>query len=71
MDVMVSDLPHIQYHPKNEITKEQEENRILIAKHEREQIKKHGLKGISGLKLGFSKDIVDGNELLAKLEKKG
>lgn len=70
MDVMISDLPHINYHPKNTLTREQEENRMIIARHERDKIKKNGLKGLSGLKLSFSKQIIDGNKLLDEMEKR-
>ena len=32
MDIMIADLPHIQYRPNNNATREQEENRLVIAR---------------------------------------
>lgn len=65
---MLADLPHIQYHPKDNFTKQQEDDLTLLAKNEQEKIKKGGLSGL-GLNLNFK--AVDGNALLQNKEKKG
>lgn len=64
---MMADLPHVIYNPKNKSTREQEENRVIIARHEREQIKKVGLQGLK-LNLNFKKgNVIDGNSLLDEI----
>jgi hypothetical protein len=68
MDIMIADLPHIQYHPNNNATREQEENRLIIARDMQQKIKKRGLPGVSGLNLAFKKEIIDGNRLLQDIE---
>ena len=68
---MISDLPHVMYHPPLGGTKEEEENRVIIMHDMQDKIKKGGLSAVTDLNLNFSKKkIIDGNELLAKLNKK-
>jgi hypothetical protein len=52
MDVMIADLPHIQYNPKDNMTKQQEDDLMLLTKKEQEKIKKGGLAEL-GLNLEF------------------
>lgn len=69
MEVMISDLPHVMYHPPR-ATKEEEENRVIIMRHQQEQIKKGGLAAV-GINLNFSpKKVINGDELLEKLKRK-
>lgn len=70
MDVMMADLPHVMYHPPK-ATREEAENRTIVAQKMRQDIKKGGLRAISGLNLNFDKnETIDGNALLAKLKEK-
>lgn len=68
MDIMMADLPHIQYHPNRSSSQEQEENRLVISRDIHKKIKTEGLKGVSGLKLSLKNNVVDGNALLQNLE---
>lgn len=71
MDVMISDLPHVMYHPPKGGTKEEEENRLVIMHDMREKIKKGGLSAVKGLNLNFSSGkVINGNELIEKLKRK-
>jgi hypothetical protein len=69
MEVMISDLPHVMYHPTNEATDTEEQIRVDIARDQREKIKKGGLAAVAGLNLNFDK-VIDGNALLAKAKRK-
>lgn len=53
MDIMVADLPHIQYNHKKKISKQQEDDLMLIAKNEQDKIKQKGLSSVIGKKLIF------------------
>jgi hypothetical protein len=68
MDVMIADLPHVMYNYKEKITKEKEENCMIIANEEMKKIKQGGLKSL-GLNLDFKE--VDGSTFLHQIEKKG
>ena len=71
MDVMMSDLPHIMYHPPKGLTEEEAANRRIIQQDQREKIKKGGLHAVAGLNLNFRRDkVIDGNALLAELKRK-
>ena len=48
MDIMVADLPHVQYNYKKQISKQQEDDLMLIAKNEQDKIKKKGLSAVIG-----------------------
>ena len=65
MEVMISDLPHVMYHPPKEASETEEQIRVDIARAQREKIKQGGLKAVAGLNLNFKK-VINGNELLAK-----
>jgi hypothetical protein len=67
MDVMLADLPHIQYHPKDNMTKQQEDDLMLLTKNEQEKIKKGGLAGL-GLNLDFKE--ATGDDLFKNKEKR-
>ena len=68
---MISDLPHVMYHPPKGATKEEEENRMVIMRDMQNKIKKGGLHSISGLNLNFAKDkVINGNELIERLKRK-
>lgn len=70
MEVMVSDLPHVMYHPPKGGTPEEEANRITIMHHQQELIKKGGLSAV-GVNLNFQKGkVIDGNALIEKLKRK-
>ena len=69
MEVMISDLPHVMYHPPKGGTKEEEENRLIVMRHQHELIKKGGLSAV-GVNLNFSKKVINGNELIERLSKK-
>lgn len=67
---MISDLPHVMYHPPKGGTKEEEENRLIIMRAEQEKIKKGGLAAV-GVNLNFSKKkVINGNQLIEQLSKK-
>ena len=69
LDVMMSDLPHVMYHPPKP-THEEEENRVIVMRDMRKKIKKDGLAGV-GLNLEISsKKVIDGNKLLEELRNK-
>lgn len=53
LEVMLSDLPHVMYHPPV-ATQEEMENRVIVSKQLREQIKKGGLRSVAGLNLNFN-----------------
>lgn len=66
LDVMLADLPHIQYNYKKTATKQQEEDMLLVARKMKEDVGKKGLLGASKIKLD---KVVDGNALLEELKK--
>lgn len=51
-DIMISDLPHILYSKKEELSDEEIENRQIISHNMNEEIKKKGLMSVAGLNLG-------------------
>jgi hypothetical protein len=63
MEVMMSDLPHIQYNYKKNATKQQEEDAMLITKKMQEEVKSKGIQGIKLLDAG------DGSSLFEKIKK--
>lgn len=70
MEVMISDLPHIMYHPPKYGTQAEQENRVIVMRDMREKIQKGGL-GAVGVNLSFSnKKAINGNELLEQLKSK-
>ena len=66
LDVMMSDLPHIQYNYKKVATREQEEDMLLISRKMQEDVKLKGLKKAANIKLN---DALDGNAILNSLKK--
>lgn len=68
MEVMMADLPHVQYNYKEKWSKQQEEDYLLVSRNMQREIKEKGLIGSQKLNLNFSK-VVDGNQLLAELDK--
>jgi hypothetical protein len=69
LEVMMADLPHVQYNHKEKWSKKQEEDYLIVSRNMQREIKEKGLVGSQKLNLNFSK-VVDGNQLLAELEKK-
>lgn len=63
MDIMIADLPHIQYNYKEKYTQKQEEDAMIITKKMQEEVKQKGIKGIKLLEGD------DGAALLSKLKK--
>lgn len=68
MDVMIADLPHVQYNYKQKWTKSQEEDYLLVTRNMQKEIKEKGLSGTKKLNLNFGK-IADGNQILSELGK--
>lgn len=64
----MADLPHVQYNHKEKWSKQQEEDYLLVSRNMQREIKEKGLIGSQKLNLNFSK-VVDGNQLLAELDK--
>jgi len=66
---MMSDLPHVMYHPPK-ATIEEQENRVVVMRDMHKKIRKEGLAGI-GLNLEVSKrKVINGNQLLEELKAK-
>lgn len=51
-DIMISDLPHILYSKKEELSDEEIDNRRVVEKHMNDEIKQGGLMSVAGLNLG-------------------
>ena len=70
LEVMMSDLPHVMYHPNKPLSKEEEENRRIVSRHMNDVIKKEGISAL-GLNLNFDgKKVIDGDALLSDLKRK-
>jgi hypothetical protein len=59
LDVMMADLPHIQYNYKKNATKQQEEDAMLITKKMQQEVKSNGIQGIKLLDAGESSSLFD------------
>ena len=63
LDVMMADLPHIQYNYNKNATKQQEEDAMIITKKMQQEVKSKGIQGIKLLDAG------EGVSLFEKLKK--
>lgn len=59
MDVMMADLPHIQYNYKKNVTKQHEDDAMLITKKMQQEVKSKGIQGIKLLDAGESSALFD------------
>jgi hypothetical protein len=67
MEIMLSDLPHVQYHPKQKFSKEYTDAVVTVQQDMQKKIKEKGLRGIKNLNLNFD-NVIDGNALLQNLK---
>jgi hypothetical protein len=59
MNVMMADLPHIQYNYKKNVTKQQEDDAMLITRKMQQEVKSKGIQGIKLLDAGESSALFD------------
>jgi hypothetical protein len=68
MEVMLTDLPHIQYNPKIDTSISRQQMLTDISRKRYDDIKKQGLQSVMNVKINDNAKVIDGNALLQQLK---